>query len=179
MRCVGLLAILGLWALSANAQQKIGYIDSEQILNRLPEYQDAQQRLERLAQQWQQQLEAMQREIDQLFRDYQAREVLYTEEMRRQKQQEILNKERALEQFREQKFGPQGELFQQQTQLIRPIQERVLQALRQVAEEQGYDFVFDKSGSLLFLYARPQYDLTDRVLEKLGISATPAPTRRQ
>nr|BCX00902.1 MAG: membrane protein [Bacteroidota bacterium] len=179
MRCVGLLAILGLWALSANAQQKIGYIDSEQILNRLPEYQDAQQRLERLAQQWQQQLEAMQREIDQLFRDYQAREVLYTEEMRRQKQQEILNKERALEQFREQKFGPQGELFQQQTQLIRPIQERVLQALRQVAEEQGYDFVFDRSGSLLFLYARPQYDLTDRVLEKLGISATPAPTRRQ
>lgn len=179
MRCVGLLAVLGLWAFSANAQQKIGYIDSEQILNRLPEYQDAQQRLERLAQQWQQQLEAMQREIDQLFRDYQAREVLYTEEMRRQKQQEILNKERALEQFREQKFGPQGELFQQQTQLIRPIQERVLQALRQVAEEQGYDFVFDRSGSLLFLYARPQYDLTDLVLQKLGISATPAPTRRE
>ncbi|MCS7081807.1 MAG: OmpH family outer membrane protein [Bacteroidetes bacterium] len=168
-----LLGILlgGVGSTLAWAQQKIGYIDSEHILNRLPEYQDAQQRLERMAQEWQRELERMQRELEQLVRDYQAREVLYTEEMRRQKRQEIVDKERLLEQFREQKFGPQGELFQQQAQLLRPIQERILRALREVAEAQGYDFVFDKSGSLTFLYVRPQHDLSALVLERLGVNA--------
>ena len=165
----GCLLVLALWPGQARAQQKVGYVDSQYILQQIPEYATIQQKVDRLAQDWQAELEAKQKAVDELFREYQARELLYTQEERQRKQEEIMREEEAVEQFRARHFGPEGELFKQQDQLMRPLQERILKAVQEVATGEGYDYVFDKSGDFLFLYAREQFNLSNRVLEELGI----------
>ncbi len=154
---------------SAQAQQKIGYVDSEYILGRTPEYTTIQQQLDRMAQDWQQELENRQEEVDEMFREYQARELLYTNEERQRKRQDIIRAEDEVERLRMQYFGPDGDLFSQQERLMRPIQERVLAAIEEVATREGYDYVFDKGGDFLFMFAKEQFDLSDEVLSELGI----------
>jgi len=162
---VGLLVL----ADGALAQQRIAYVDSEYIFSQTPEFATVQQNLDRMAQEWQTEIEQEQRRVDELFQEYQARELLYTQEERQQKRQEIMQAEEQLEALRKQYFGPEGALFQQQEQLLKPIQERVLAAIEDVATAEGYDYVFDKSGDVLFLFANEDYDLSNQVLEELGI----------
>ena len=163
--------VLGLLLLPPTlwAQQKIAYIDSQCIYGKYPEFATAQQKLDRMAQDWQQELEQQQQEVDGLFQEYQARELLYTQEERQRKRQEIIDGETQVERLRNQYFGPDGDLFKQQEQLLKPIQEKVLTAIEEIAEAEGYDYVFDKSGDFVFLYTREQFDLSNQVLEELGI----------
>jgi outer membrane protein len=154
----------------ASAQQRIGYVDSEHILTSTSEYVTAQQQIDRLAEEWEAEIEQQSREIDQMFQDYQARELLYTNEERQRRRDEIIAAEENVEQLRMQYFGPEGQLFQEQQRLMRPIQERILAAVEEVALAEGYDYVFDKGGDFLFLFAREQYDLTAQVLQELGIN---------
>lgn len=151
------------------AQQRIGYVDSEFILSNTPEYATVQQQLDRMAQEWQSELDERRAEVDDMFREYQARELLYTNEERQRKREEILQAEDEVERLRMQYFGPDGELFQQQERLMRPIQEKILAAIEEVAVREGYDYVFDKGGDFLFMYAREQSDLSEEVLSELGI----------
>lgn len=153
----------------AHAQQKIGYVDSDYILEQLPEYQTIQQQLDRMAQGWQAELDELKSELDEKFREYQARELLYTNEERQQRRQEILREEEDLERLRVTYFGPEGDIFLQQEKLMRPVQEKVLQAINEVATSEGYDYVFDAAGEFLFMFKRDQYDLSDTVLRELGI----------
>ncbi len=164
---LGLGMLLG--AMPVRAQQKIGFIDSDYVLGRLPEYATIQQKVDRLAQEWEADLKKRKDEVDEQFREYQARELLYTSEERRRKRDEIVRAEEEVERLRTKYFGPEGDLFSQQEQLMRPLQERILQAIEEVATREGYDYVFDKSGDFVFLYTRDQYDLSDRVLIELGI----------
>ncbi|HET6569169.1 MAG TPA: OmpH family outer membrane protein [Rhodothermales bacterium] len=154
---------------SAWAQQKVGYVDSDYILDKLPEYATVQQQMDRQAQEWQATLDKRKKEVDEMFKDYQARELLFTNEERQQKRNAIMQAEDELEQQRMQYFGPEGQLFTQQQQLMKPIQERILTAVETIAKEGGYDYIFDKNGGMLFLYARDQYNLSDRVLQELGV----------
>lgn len=151
------------------AQQKIGYVDSEYILSQTPEYATVQQQLDRMAQEWQKEVEERQAEVEEMFREYQARELLYTNEERQRKREAIMKAEDDVERLRMQYFGPEGDLFQQQEKLMRPLQEKILEAIEEVAARDGYDYVFDKGGDYLFMYAREQFDLSDDVLSELGI----------
>ena len=153
----------------AAAQQKIAYVDSEYILGKIPEVATINQKVDRMAQEWQTELDTRKREIDEMFREYQARELLYTNEERKRKREEIVRTEEELERLRVKYFGPEGDLFREQDQQMRPIQERVLAAIEEVALKDGYDYVFDISGDFLFLYKRDQHNLSDQVLEELGI----------
>ncbi len=170
MQKILLLTFLFCLPVATSAQSKIAYVDSEFILQNLPEYASVQQNVDRLAQEWQGELDKMQRDVDEMFREYQARELLYTNEERKRRQDAIIQREKEIEQFRLRYFGPEGELFKQQDQLMRPIQERILEAIEKVATSSGYDYVFDKGGDFLFLYAREQFDLSLYVLEELGIN---------
>lgn len=163
----------------ATAQQRIGYIDSEYILNQTPEYATVQQKLDRLEEQWRQEIETKRDEVETLREEFQARELLYTDEERQEKRQAIEQARREIEQLRARYFGPDGELYARQKELMRPIQERVLAAVEQVATSQGYDFVFDKSGDYLFMFARDEYDLSDDVLRELGIDVNNQQATRQ
>lgn len=156
-------------AAPALAQQNIAYIDSDFILEQTPEYQTIQQQLDRIAEEWQSELDERRQELDEQFREYQARELLYTNEERQSRRQEIVRSEEELEQLRVRYFGPEGEIFAEQERLMRPLQERILEAVEHVANAEGYDYVFDKSGEFLFMFARPQYDVSTLVLEELGI----------
>ena len=153
----------------AQAQQTIGYIDSEYILEQTPEYATVQQAIDRQAQEWQAEVDEQREEAERLFEEYQARELLYTNEERQRKQEEIMRAEEEAERLRADYFGPEGQLFSEQEQLMRPIQEQILEAVEQVATEEGYDYVFDKKGDFLFFFAREQYDLSDQVLREIGI----------
>lgn len=171
MRLFPIVLLMLAVAAPAAAQQRIAYIDSQAILDRITEYRTVQANLDRLAQQWQAELDALQQEIDALMRDFEARELLFTEAERERKREEIRAKRQELESRRVQRFGPEGEFFREQQRQMRPVQERLLVAIEEVAEAEDYDYVFDKSGDFLFLYARPQLDISDLVLEELGIDA--------
>ncbi|MEX0601093.1 MAG: OmpH family outer membrane protein [Rhodothermales bacterium] len=151
------------------AQQTIGYVDSEYILSETPEYATVQQQLDRMAEEWRQELDERRAEVDEMFREYQARELLYTNEERQRMREDIMRAEEEVEQLRVRYFGPDGELFQEQERMMRPIQERILAAVEEVAEREGYDYVFDKGGDFLFMFVQEEYDLSDAVLQELGI----------
>lgn len=171
MRLFPTLVLTLALAAPALAQQRIAYIDSESILGQISEYRTVQANLDRLAQQWQAELAELRQEIDALERDFEARELLFTEAERERKLEEIRARKQEMESRRTQRFGPDGEFFREQQRQMRPVQERLLDAIEQVAKDEEYDYVFDKSGDFLFLYARPELDMSDLVLEELGIDA--------
>ncbi|PSQ82092.1 MAG: hypothetical protein BRD41_01070 [Bacteroidetes bacterium QS_1_63_11] len=158
----GLLGARG----EASAQQRIGYIDSQSILNEVPEYANVQQKLDQLEKKWRSEIQNEEEEVQALKEEFRAWELLYTEEERRQKQTEITRAQREVEQLRKRYFGPDGQLYTRQKELMRPIQERILKATEEVATEQGYDYVFD------FMYARDDHNLNEAVLQQLGVSTT-------
>jgi outer membrane protein len=149
--------------------QKIGFIDSEYILSNMPEYTGIDQRLRQVSQEWQQELDRMNSEIERLKQEFQAREILYTSDQRQLKLTEIDTKIRDRERFLQSKFGPDGDYFKQQQQLLEPIQLKIVEATDRVAARDGFDFVFDRSGDYLFLYTRPQWNISNEVLLEMGI----------
>lgn len=155
---------------TAQAQQKIGYVDTEYVLNQMPEYATVQQTLDKLEQKWRQEIQQKQKEVKKLEREFEARELLYTEEERARKQDAIEQARAEVQQLRQKYFGPEGELYSRQKRLMRPLQERILKATENVATADGYDYVVDKKGETLFLYAQEEHDLSDRVLRELGIT---------
>ncbi|MCP9292012.1 OmpH family outer membrane protein [Gracilimonas sediminicola] len=150
-------------------EQKIGFYESDYILQQIPEYEGIQQQLDLLSTQWKEQVEEMENEIQQLQEDYEAKEILYTDEIRNQKKQEIAQKKKQKEQYLAQKFGPEGEYFSRQRELLEPIQRQVFTAVRAVAQQQSFDFVFDRSGDIYMVYANNEYNLNDDILLELGI----------
>jgi len=154
----------------ARAQQRIGYVDTQSILEELPEYSRVQQKLNDLETKWRDEIEGQKEKVQKLRDEYQASELLYTEEERKQKREAIEEAQRKVEQLRQRYFGPEGRLYSRQKKLMRPIQKRILSAAEEVATEQGYDYVFDKSEKVLFLYAREEHNLNELVLRELGIA---------
>lgn len=149
------------------AQVKIGYINSEAIMKELPEAQDAQRKLDNLVQEWQAELRKLESEWKQKYDAYDRDKLIMSDQLRAEKEKELVDLENRIMQYREQKFGQNGELFQKQEEFMKPIQNKIFNALEKIAKEEGYDFVFDKSGEILLLYANEKYDLTNKVLEAL------------
>ena len=178
MKLARILPILLLWPGLAAGQHKIGYVDSDFIYGKFPEFASAQQTLDRISLQMEQDLEEKQQSLDDLFQEYQARELLYTRDERQRRRDDIMQVEEDLERLRVQYFGPEGELYRQQEQILRPIQEKILIAIEEVAEAESYDYVFDRSGDFLFLYATDRHDLSEQVLELLGIEVQPGERER-
>ncbi|MBP3191162.1 OmpH family outer membrane protein [Natronogracilivirga saccharolytica] len=156
-------------AVPSHAQQKIAYIDSDFVMEEIPEYEGIKQRLETIAENWKEEIDEMQVEIERLRQEFEAREILFTPDVRRQRQQEIDNKVRDREQYIERRFGPEGDYFRQQEELLEPLQQRILEAVVKVAERDGYDHVFDRAGDYLFLFSRDRWDISRDVLEEMGI----------
>lgn len=158
---------------AAGAQdQKIGFIDSDVIMQQMPEYTGIEQRLSLLSDNWQQEIQEMEEEIAGLEREFEAREILFTEEIRQQRLDEIEQKKLDLDRYIDEKFGPQGEYFTRQKELLEPIQRLVFDALTRVATRDSYDFVFDRAEETRFLFVREEWNLTEEVMLELGINET-------
>ncbi len=169
---VVLLGCIALFmASSVSAQeQKIGYVDTDYILSQMSEYEGVKQQLSSISSEWNTQLEEMKNEIDNLKQDFQAREILYTDEQRAKKQQEIQNKVQQRQQFLDQKFGAEGEYFTKQQELLEPIQRKIFNAINTVAKRQDFDFVFDRAQKSSMLYSVQEWNLNDEVLQELGVT---------
>ena len=153
---------------SVNAQ-RFAYVDTEYVLNKIPDYAEAQNQLDRITEQWQKEVQTRYDEIDRLYRAYQAEEVILKGAAKQQREQEIMDKEKELKNFQKEKFGPGGELFKKKDELVKPIQELVYQAVLKVVDRKGFDFIFDKTSGVSMLFANPEFDQSNDVLRELGI----------
>jgi outer membrane protein len=154
--------------------QRFVYVDTEYILDRMPEYKKAQDQLDQITEAWRKEIDEKYKEIDKLYKAYQAEQILLTEDMKVQKQKEIEEKEKAARELQKQRFGYEGDLFKKKQELIKPVQDKVYKEIQKMAEEKAYDFVFDKSSSIAMLYATPKYDRSEEILKAMGIVGVPA-----
>jgi outer membrane protein len=149
---------------SANAQ-KIAIVDINQVLNSLADYKKAQDDLEKIAQKWRGEIAQQQDVIKGLYNRYQAEQVLLNDTQRKQREEEIMNKEKEVREAQRVKFGAEGELFKRRQELVKPIQDKVYAAIERFATEKGYDLILDKSSSAGLIFANPTYDKTSLVVD--------------
>lgn len=163
--CSAFLLITG-WA----AAQKFAYVDTDYILNNIPEYTAAKKQLDDISLKWQKEIETKLAEVDKMYKDYQVEKILMTEEMRIRREEEIIQKEREVKELQKKRFGQEGDLFKKQQELIKPIQDKVYNAILEISETKGYGMVFDKAGSTTVIYSQVRYDISDDVIRQLGYS---------
>jgi outer membrane protein len=166
-----LLSIILFTHLNLGAQSgtaKFGYVDTDYILSQIPEYKAAQSELDKTSVQWQKEIDAKYAEVDKLYKAYQADAILLTDDMKKKRENEIINKEKEVKELQKQRFGVDGELFKKRQELVKPIQDKVYNAIKVVAEKSALGFIMDKSGQVSLLYANSKYDKSDDVLVYLG-----------
>jgi len=152
--------------------QKFAYVDSEYVLSQMPSYKSAQLQLNELSNQWQLELENQFAHVEELKKQFRVEKVLLTKDMQLSREKEIAEKEEEAQKFQRDKYGPEGELITKKLELIRPIQDKVYEAINKVAKNNGLDFIFDKSGDMLMLVSNSKYDRSDEVLDELGVVST-------
>lgn len=167
MRKIALFAAIILMA-GFSFGQRFAYIDSDYIMENIPEYKAAEQELERISVEWQREVEQRFSEIDRLYREYQAEAPLLPEEMRLQREETIIERERVAKELQMQRFGREGDLFKKRQELMKPIQDRVYEAIEEIATRGNYAVIFDKSGGMTMVFTDVRYDLSDEVLQRLG-----------
>ena len=156
---------------SAYAQiggQKFAYVDSDYILSNIPEYADAQEELNALSTKWENEVKAIYNKVSEMYKKYQTEMVLLSEDQKHAREQEIINKEQEAKNLQIQYFGSEGQLYQKQTELIQPIQEKIYTALTELAQTKGYTFIFDLASGTSILYASEKVDVSDDVLDQLS-----------
>lgn len=148
--------------------QKLAYVDSDYILNNIPEYADAQEELNALSTKWENEVKAIYNKVSEMYKKYQTEMVLLSEDQKHAREQDIINKEQEAKNLQMQYFGAEGQLYQKQTELVQPIQEKIYTALNEYAQTKGYSFIFDLASGTSILYASEKVDVSDDVLDQLS-----------
>lgn len=164
-----LFLLVALSAADLNAQ-KFAYVDTQYILDNIAEFAEAQAQLDEISNVWQKEIDAKFAEVDKMYKDYQTQAVLLPDDMKKKKEQEIVDKEREAKNLQRQRYGKDGDLFKKRQELVKPIQERIYNAIQEIANNNNYAVVFDKGGALTMMYANPKYDISDEVLDNMGAS---------
>ena len=164
-----ILLILAISFLATTIQaQKFAYVDTDYILNKIPEFNQAQDKLDALSADWQKEIENKYTDVDQMYRSYQQEQVLLTDEMKVKREEAIIKKEKSAKDLQQKYFGPEGELYIKRQELIKPLQEKIYDAIQQLAANNKYAIVFDSSSDLIMLYKNNNLDKSDKVLDLLG-----------
>lgn len=163
-----LCMMMGAVTAKAQGNQKIAYVDTDYILQNIPEYGDAQEEINQMSVRWQKELKALSDKLDQMKRDYQTESVLLSDDMKNKKEAAITAKEQELATLQMQYYGPEGEMFTKRTELIQPIQEKIYNAISQVAQQKNYAFVLDKAAGTAILFCNDKFDISDEVLDEVG-----------
>lgn len=162
------LSTLILFVTTSIFAQKYAFVDTEYILGNIPSYKAAEDELDRLSEQYESEIKDLYDEIEKMYREYQAEKVLLTDEMKSKREEEIINKERDAKKLQNDYFGQEGMLFKKRQELVKPIQDEVFNAVKEIANESGYAVIFDSSSGPTMLYTNPRYDVSDEVLQRLG-----------
>ena len=168
MRLVRMAIVLLAFCAADASAQKYCYVSTQYILDNIPDYKTAQQQLDALSNQWQKEIEDKYAIIDKLYKTYQSEQILLTEEMKKKRQDEIMTKEKDVKDLQKQRFGYEGDLFKKKQELVKPIQDKIYNAVKKLATDQSYAVIFDKSSDLTMLYTNPKYDKSDDILLALG-----------
>lgn len=168
-KIIGLFILSIAFSLAANAQ-KICVVDVEYILSKIPSYQNAQKELDKISDSYQQEIEAKRKRVDEMFKQFQAEQVLMTEQMKNQKIKEIEAAEKELKDLQRKRFGPEGDLFLKRKELIKPIQDKLYDEIQKYAQAKVYDLILDKSSGASILYLNPKLDKSDEILTNMGIT---------
>lgn len=166
-KLITILAISVL-AVSASFAQKFAFVDTDYILSNIPSYKAAENELDKVSLQYEAEITALYEDIDKMYREYQAEKVLLTDEMKSKREEEIIQLEREAKKLQNDYFGQEGLLFKKRQELVKPIQDEVYGAVKEIANENGYAVIFDSSSGPTLLHTNPRYDVSDEVLQRLG-----------
>lgn len=162
------LTIMALVMTTAVQAQKFAFVDTEYILRNIPSYDAAQDELDKISADWEEEVKAEYEAIEEMYKTYKAERVLLSEEMRQKREEEIIKRESAVKELQQKYFGAEGELFKKREELVKPIQDAVYKAVKELSAEGAYAIIFDTAGGASILYSNPRYDKSDEILEKMG-----------
>ena len=168
MKKLLLAALIVIAGFTATAQ-RYAIIDTKFILDKMPEYKEAQKQLDDVAAGWQREVDAQQQELDKMYRDFEAEQVMLTDELRKKREDQLFGKEKALREMQRKRFGFEGDLFKKRQELVKPVQDKVFNAVQKLAVARGYDFILDKSEGITVIFADPKLEKSEDVLKELGV----------
>lgn len=149
--------------------QKYAIIDTRYILDKMPEYKEAQKQLDDIAASWTRDIDGKQAELDKMYKDYEAEQVMLSDDLKKKREDQLFNKEKELRDLQRKRFGFEGDLFKKKQELVKPIQDKVYNAIQKISVMRGYDFVLDKSEGITIIFADPKLDKSEDVLKELGV----------
>ena len=164
------LAITILTSFSTKAQTKYAIINTKYILDKIPEYKEADKKLKALGDQWQQEIDQKQMTLDKMYKNYEAEQFMLSDDLKKKREDELFVKEKELRDLQKKRFGYEGDLFKERQKMVKPIQDKVYNAVQKLATARGYDFILDKSEGITIIFADPKLDKSDDVLKELGIN---------
>jgi len=164
-----ILSFLFVGAIFNSSAQRYAVIDSKYILQKLPEYRSAQQRLDQFSDQWQQEIDKKSTDLDRMYKNFDAEQVMLSDELKKKREDELYNKEKELKDLQKKRYGYEGDIFKKRQELIKPIQDKVYNAIQRLAVAKSYDFILDKSEGITVIFADPKLDKSDDVLRELGV----------
>jgi len=154
---------------SVSAQQRYAVIDTKYILDRIPAYKEADAKLKVIGEQWQKEIDDLQAQLDKMYKNYESEQFMLTEALKKKREDELFEKEKQVRDLQKKRFGYEGDLFKERQRLIKPVQDKVYDAIQKIATSRSYDFVLDKSEGITIIFADPKLDKSDDVLKELGI----------
>ncbi|WP_298714681.1 OmpH family outer membrane protein [Chitinophaga sp.] len=170
MKRILITMILVLGAFGGAFAQRYCVIDTKYILESIPDYKDAQKKLDAVAEQWQKEIDAQFQEVDKMYKSYQAEAVMLTDDLKRKREDEIIAREKEAKDLQKKRFGYEGDLFKKREELVKPIQDKIYNAVQKLATSRMYDFVLDKSGGITVIFADPKLDKSEEILKALGVN---------
>ncbi|MBC7904634.1 MAG: OmpH family outer membrane protein [Gemmatimonadaceae bacterium] len=165
---LGLLAILLTGAASVQAQ-RYAIVDTKYILDKMPDYKDAQKRLDQVSEMWQKEIDEKQGLLDKMYKDYEAEQVMLSDALKKKREDEIFVREKEVRELQRKRFGFEGDLFKKRQELVKPVQDKVYNAIQKIAVARQYDFILDKSEGITVIFADPKLDRSEDVLRELGV----------
>jgi outer membrane protein len=169
MKKTFLLCIAFLGIAFATQAQRYAIIDTKYILNKIPEYRDADKKLQLIGEQWQKEIDDKQVQLDKMYKNYEAEQFMLTDELKKKREDELFMKEKDIRDLQKRRFGYEGDLFKERQKLVKPVQDKVFNAVQKIAIARSYDFILDKSEGITVIFADPKLDKSDEVLKELGI----------
>ncbi|HEX6334417.1 MAG TPA: OmpH family outer membrane protein [Flavisolibacter sp.] len=164
-----ILAVCTVLVAGVAQAQRYAIIDTKYILDKMPEYRQAQKQLDDVTAQWQKEIDQLQSELDRMYKDFDAEQVMLSEELKKKREDQLFMKEKALRDLQRKRFGFEGDLFKKRQELVKPIQDKVYNAVQKIAVQRGYDFILDKSEGITVIFADPKLEKSDDVLRELGV----------
>ena len=162
------ITLISLFFVNNTFSQKFAYIDSDYILNKIPEFKQAQDKLDALSAEWQKEIEKKFNDVENMYKSYQQEQILLTKPMKNKREEAIMRAEKEAKNLQRKYFAPQGELNLKRQELVKPIQDKIYDAVQQLASNNKYAVIFDSSSDLIMLYSNPNLDKSDKILEILG-----------